>query len=117
MGLILWIDENTFATSLLEKVFKSKNLPFYTLPDAKDFLYLVNDLKPDLLVLDASTVKASEETFLKQYENSEVLASMPVVIIGAEEDLPFLKNKIGSIQRPFDPFEIPQILLNFYQAH
>jgi DNA-binding NtrC family response regulator len=117
MGLILWIDENTFATSLLEKVFKSKNLPFYTLSDAKDFLYIVNDLRPDLLVLDALTIKATEETFLKQYENSEILASLPVVVIGSGEDLPFLKNKIGFIQRPFDPFEIPKILANFLEVH
>jgi len=117
MGLILWIDENTFATGLLEKVFKSKNLPFYTLAEAKDFLYLINDLKPDLIVLDAQTVVSAGKTFFDQHESSEVLKSLPKVVIGSGDDLPFLKNKIGFIQRPFDPFEIPEILLNFYQAH
>lgn len=117
MGLILWIDGNTFATGLLEKVFKSKNLPFYTLAEAKDFLYLLDDLKPGLIVLDAATVERAGETFLKQYENSEQLRSLPKVVIGFGDDLPFLKNRIGFIQRPFDPFEIPEILLNFYEAH
>jgi hypothetical protein len=117
MGLILWIDENTFATGLLEKVFKSRNLPFYTLVEPKDFLYLLDDLKPELLVLDAVTVRKGEDSFLRLYEQSELLRSLPVVVIGAEEDLPFLKNKIGSIARPFDPFQIPDILINFYRAH
>ena len=44
MGLVLWIDQNTFASSLVEKVFKQKGLAFYTIPHARDFLYLVEDL-------------------------------------------------------------------------
>ncbi len=117
MGLILWIDENRFATELLEKVFKSKNLPFYTLAEIKDLIYLINDLKPDLLVLDALTIKNCGEVYFKQYESLEALNSLPVVVIGSREDLPFIKNKIGFISRQFDPFKIPEVLINFYDAH
>jgi DNA-binding NtrC family response regulator len=116
MGLVLWIDGNTFATKLLEKVFKSRNLPFYSLPDAKDFLYLIDDLKPDLLVLDALTIKNEEENFLRLYAISEALRTLPVVVIGSEEDLPFVKNKIGFLKRPFDPFEVPTLLHNLVQV-
>ena len=117
MGLVLWIDENTFATGLLEKVFKSKNLPFYTLSDAKDFLYLVDDLRPEILVLDTLTVMKEEEAFLRQYQMSASLRSLPVVVLGTDGDLPFVTNKIGMIKRPFDPFEIPEFLINLKEAH
>lgn len=110
MGLVLWIDKNTFATSILEKVFKGKNLPFYTLSDVADFTYLVNDLKPVLIVLDSSTVLSSLDAFKTQYDS---IKSLPVVIIDGENELDFIRNVVGRIQRPFDPFEIPEILKKY----
>jgi DNA-binding NtrC family response regulator len=117
MGLVLWIDGNTFATGLLEKVFKSKHLPFYTLSDVKDFLYLIDDLRPELLVLDALTVKNEEEKFIKQFELSESLRSLPVVVIGDEDDLPYVRNKVGFLKRPFDPFKVPDVLHGLIRSH
>ncbi len=112
MGLILWIDQNSFATGLLEKVFKQKNLPFYTLASVDDFLYLIEDLKPQLIVLDGPTAKASLELFKKQYA-SQSLNQLPFVVVDMDEDLNFIGNIIGKIKRPFDPFKIPETLKSF----
>ncbi|MES2527679.1 MAG: hypothetical protein V4598_11355 [Bdellovibrionota bacterium] len=110
MGLILWIDQNTFASSLLEKVFKKKGLEFYTIPHARDFVYLVDDLKPALLVIDSATIKADLETFRNQYEASENLRKTPVVVMGSWSGLEFITEKKGELGRTFDPFEIPALL-------
>lgn len=108
MGLVLWIDKNTFATELLERVFKKKNLPIYTVASAEDFSYLVDDLRPELIVLDVQTALDSKEAFLKQLEASQLLKSLPFILIDpAALDHDFIPNKIGEFQRPFDPFEIP----------
>lgn len=112
MGLVLWIDQNTFATGLLEKVFKKKGLPFYTLTSVDDFLYLVEDLKPGLIVLDAHTALANMEGFKKQYE-SKILNELPFVLLDATEELNFIGKVVGKINRPFDPFKIPETLKNF----
>ena len=112
MGLILWIDQNTFASSLLEKVFKKKGLEFYTIPHARDFVYLVDDLKPALIVLDSATIRQDLETFRNQYENSESLRKSPVVVIGNWSELEFIQEKRGELPRTFDPFSIPDLLKN-----
>lgn len=118
VGLILWIDQNTFATSLLEKVFKKKDLPFYTLSEASDFVYLVDDLNPVLIVVDTKTALSHLESFKTQYEASQKLRSLPFVWVdGESHDLGFVQNVVGKIERPFDPFEIPEKLKNILGTH
>ena len=110
MGLVLWIDQNTFASSLLEKVFKKKGLDFYTIPHARDFVYLVEDLKPALLVLDGQTARSNLEALRSQYGASESLRKTPAVVIGNWSELEFIEEKRGELGRTFDPFEIPALL-------
>lgn len=110
MGLILWIDQNTFASSLLEKVFKRRNQPFYTLSEAKDFLYLVEDLKPAMIVLDHSTAMRDLVPLKEQFEKSEALRQLPVIFIEDSTGLDFIPNNVGMIKRPFDPFKIPEMI-------
>jgi len=113
MGLVLWIDQNTFATALLEKVFKTQKMEFYTVASAKDFSYLVDDLKPQVLVLDASTAVSELDSFKRQYEASEALKTLPVILIEGSDELNFLGHVIGKLERPFDPFQIPEKLQQF----
>lgn len=117
MGLVLWIDSNTFATGLLEKIFKKKNQSFYTLPSAEDFSYLVEDLKPELLVLDSKTAHESINSLKQQYEASSALQALPVIMIDEGEEIAFIEHKIGKINRPFDPYKIPEILQNILKSN
>lgn len=117
MGLVLWIDQNTFATALLEKVFKKKNLPFYTLDTAKDFLYLVEDLEPSLIVLDTKTAAESMEAFKTQYESSPKLQALPFILLDESNELTLIKNISGHIRRPFDPFDVPEMLKKILNAN
>lgn len=117
MGLVLWIDQNTFATGLLEKVFKKKNLPFYSLASASDFLYLVEDLNPESIVLDSKTILEDLEKFTAQYNQSEKLKTLPIIILDPLPELGFIKNAQGEIKRPFDPFDIPDRLRGILKAN
>lgn len=114
MGLILWIDQNTFATGLLEKVFKKKALDFYTVPNAKDFLFLVNDLKPAAIVLDTKTALADLEAFKTQLAS---ISGVPFILVDHQGELPFISEVAGSLNRPFDPFQVPEILNQILKAN
>lgn len=114
MGLVLWIDSNTFATGLLEKVFKKKALPFYTIPNAQDFAYLVEDLRPEVIVLDTKTALDALDAFKTQYES---IKQLPFILIDHTDELPFIENVRGQIKRPFDPFQVPQILNQILKAN
>lgn len=114
MGLVLWIDSNTFATGLLEKVFKKKALPFYTISNAQDFVYLVEDLRPEVIVLDTKTAIENLEAFKGQYES---IQHLPFILIDHHNELSFIENVRGQINRPFDPFQVPQILNQILKAN
>lgn len=106
MGLILWIDGNTFATELIEKVFKKKKLEFYSLPVASDFAYLISDLNPEVLVLDAQTALNALNEVKLQYEKTSGFYGKPVIILNPRAGLDFIKNQIGVLNRPLDPFDM-----------
>jgi chemotaxis response regulator CheB len=110
MGLVLWIDHNTFATSLIERAFKKKSLPFYTLTSVDDFAYLVEDLNPALIVLDGETYDMNAAAFLKQYEGSEKMQKLPFVLLEPKSDFGFIKKKLGELKKPLEPFKLPDQL-------
>ena len=103
MGLVLWIDKNEFSTGLIEKVFKKKGLPFYGLNNVQDFDYLVEDLKPQVIVLDALTAVEGLEDFKRQYEK---FTSIPFILLGSSGELDFIAHKLGELKKPLDPFKI-----------
>jgi len=107
MGPILWIDENTFITTLLERVFKNKDLHFYALSTAIDFSYLVADLSPLVIVFDAKTALKDLESVKLQYEASSGFMGTPVILIDPLPGLEFISNKLGEIKKPLDPFKVP----------
>lgn len=114
MNLVFWVDQNIFASKLLEKVFKKKNIGFYTLESAKDFSYLVVDLRPGMIVLDQETALSSLRELKDQFLSTPEMQNLPYVIIGDAGEFPFL-NVVGTIKRPFDPYKIPELLKNFQQ--
>lgn len=112
MGLVLWIDKNDVATGLIEQVFKSRNLSFYSLKNVSDFSYLINDLRPEVIVLDCDTALDDLETFKLQYETSELMRSTSFILINKRPGFEFILKKMGSLHRPLDPFKIPEQLKN-----
>ncbi len=110
MGLVLWIDENALSASLVERVFKRRGLDFYCLTKIDHFSYLIDDLRPALIVLDGATFAANRELILSEYQASELMQEVPVVLLAPQENMDWIKNKIGTIPKPFDPFEIPDLL-------
>jgi hypothetical protein len=117
VGLVFWIDQNTFATDLLAKIFSRKNIPFYTLESAEDFAFLIEDLKPEVLVLDHATAIASLDRLKAQYGESERLYHLPVILIGGGAQLEFITNRLGEFNRSLDPFSVPEIISKMISSH
>lgn len=110
MGLVLWIDQNTVSASLVERVFKRRGLAFYSLTKIDHFSYLIEDLRPSVIVLDGATFRDHQELILSQYQASSLMQELPVVLLEPQENMDWIKNKLGSISKPFDPFQIPDLL-------
>jgi hypothetical protein len=106
--MVLWIDQNTFASSLFEKVYKKQGLNFYTLAHCEDFSYLIRDLDPEVIVLDASTVLENLEAFKRQFDETNGLYNKPIILVDPKEGLEFITNVRAVIHRPIDAFRLPQ---------
>jgi DNA-binding NtrC family response regulator len=117
MGLVLWIDQNTFSASLVERVFKKKGLGFYSLSQVHDFSYLVDDLKPAVIVLDGATFEAHSHSFLEQFQKSATMQATPFIFLDPKGDLSFITSQIGMIPKPFDPFSIPALIEQFQKVN
>ena len=111
MGTIFWIDQNTFASNLIEKVFKKRELSFYSLTAPRDFAYLVEDLKPVAIVLDGETARIHLSDLRHEIESSLVLQKTPFIIINNIPELSFIQC-IGELKKPLDPFAVPKLLEN-----
>jgi hypothetical protein len=110
MGLTFWIDQNTFAAGLIERVFEQRGLPFYRISDVKDFAYLIEDLKPRVVVLDQATGLADVEGVQRALATSPVLQRTPVVVLGDWQGLEFLPQRSARLPRQLDPFRVPEEL-------
>jgi hypothetical protein len=112
MGLVLWIDQNVVAADLVERIFKKRELPFYSISGVDDFLYLVDDLAPQVVVLEGQIFQQNKERFLAQYQASPKLQATPFILLAPIEGMGPIKKIIGEISRPFDPFKIPDLIEN-----
>ena len=110
MGLVLWIDQNELATGLFEKVFKDKGEKFYTLNSVLDFGYLISDLDPLVIVVDAATALKDLGAFKRQYDETQGFFGKKVIIVDPLPGLEFVQNLSGTINRPINPFELPEKL-------
>lgn len=117
MGLILWIDQNNFAAGLVEKVFKKRGLPFYRLSSVRDFAYLVEDLKPVLIVLDRATAMENLPELMAQYQNSPLIRKTNFVALDSWDELEFIEHRIGVLPRGFNPFDLPDELTKITAAY
>lgn len=108
MSLIFWIDENTFATSLIERALKGQGLDFYSIKDGKDFSYLIKDLKPQIVVVDSVTILKDIDVFKKQFEETQSFLGAKLVVLDFSTELNFLGDKVSHLSRPIDPFKLKE---------
>lgn len=116
MGLVLWIDENTFASDLIEKVFNKRDLKIYTISNVSDFGYLIEDLRPEVIVLDSKTGLKDLKALKRQYEETKHFLDTPVIMIDPNSELDFIQKRVGELNRSLDPFKIPELLKEILKA-
>ena len=106
MGLVLWIDKNEFATSALEKIFNKQNLSLYTINSAEDIQYLIEDMDPEVIVMDVATYLLHEDRVNMFMAASEKMQNTPWISVGTREfSFPGAQMK-GHIQKPINVSKI-----------
>jgi hypothetical protein len=105
---IFLIDGNSMVSLALEALSKKRAERFYTMTDFTAALYFIEDLHPDVLVLDGDSLPGELPAEIEQFP---WVKSVPVVGFGAL--LPAwcsVLNVKGHVPKPIDPFQFTTLV-------
>ena len=94
-----FIDREKFLRDMVELSLKEKGLAIYTIDSAKDCIYLIKDLTPDLIIVDLDTLLPNLEDFFSGLDQDNIKPH--ILSIGTQDGW----SKLGSYQSRFIAFE------------
>lgn len=81
---IIFINESKFVCDFVESLCKFKDLACFCLSDTSDFAYLIDDLKPQLVVVDNNVYLGAEDLFWNGISSAS--HQTKTMIVGVESD-------------------------------
>jgi DNA-binding response OmpR family regulator len=83
---VLVIDDDMDARQIYAGYLRTKRWTVFTAPDGRTGLNKINELTPDVIVLDLAMPRVDGWTVLKQVRESSVTAKIAVVVVSALSD-------------------------------
>ena len=117
MKKIFIVDDNTSNLLVTEEVL-SKQYDVYTLSSAAFLFNLLNNIVPDLIILDLLMPEISGFDVLKQLKDDKRYADIPVIILTGKGDAATeaLGLEMGAVDFIRKPFSTP-VLLDRLMVH
>jgi putative two-component system response regulator len=108
---IFVVDDNTSNLLVVEEVL-SKNYDVYTLSSAAFLFSLLNNIMPDLIILDLLMPEVDGFDVMKQLKDDKRYVDIPVVILTSKGDAATeaLGLKMGAVDFIRKPFSSPVLL-------
>jgi len=83
---VLVIEDAADARHIYAEYLRSKRLTVFTAVDGRMGLNKVNELRPDVIVLDLAMPRVDGWTVLKKVRESSITANIPIVVVSALTD-------------------------------
>jgi DNA-binding NtrC family response regulator len=114
---IFFATKNEFLSLAIREAMKKQALDCYTLTSTKDCFYLIEDLKPQLFVIDAELFLEEESLFLKGLKDKNI--HVPLILCGTSQEWDSFSSTIflGHLQKPLAPFQVKELLEKIYLPH
>jgi DNA-binding NtrC family response regulator len=114
---IFFASKNEFLSLALREAMKKQALDCYTLVSTKDCFYLIEDLKPQVFVIDAELFFEEETIFLQGLREKNI--HVPLILCGSLQDWEKVSTTIflGHLQKPLAPFQVKDQLEKIYLPH
>jgi len=119
---VLALDDDREVHNLLHLGLSNKNVELHCCQNSKSFFDVINDFKPDLVLLDVGLEHESGVEVLKKLREHGHFFSLPVMFLTARDQDEFgqsLENTdaIGIISKPFSPKTILQEIIELYELY
>lgn len=112
-GTVLYIEDNPVNTMLVERILRARpGVVFGSAPDGRTGLDRVDQLRPDLVLLDLELPDISGENVLAALRASAGTRHIPVIVISADIDPAVHHRILASGARFFlvKPYEVTDLL-------
>ena len=73
--LVFYIEKEKFLRTMIEAALKLKNHNVYTIDTIVDNYYLIDDLKPQVIIFDIDTMGAELHNFIKYVKEATLVAT------------------------------------------
>jgi len=83
---VLVIEDDPDARHIYAEYLRSKRMTVFTAVDGRMGLNKVNELRPDVIVLDLAMPRVDGWTVLKNVRESSITADIPIVVVSAVND-------------------------------
>ena len=107
---ILLVEDDTTITELLvQMISQETHYRVFTVPDGPQALDLVQNIKPELLILDYWLPTTHGIELYDQLHNTEGLEQVPTIMLRVHAPLKEIKQRqILYMRKPFDMFKLLQ---------
>jgi chemotaxis response regulator CheB len=100
---VFLIDKNPLISQWLKRQADARGVQFYSLSSLAEAAYFINDLKPDVLVIDGQSIEGAD-VFLTKLNEFPFAKTLPVVGLGVT--LPEWIGEFdfkGQLKKPLNP--------------
>lgn len=103
---IFLVDGNPLISEWLQRLADKTQQRFYHMANLDEATFFIDDLKPDVLVLDGATAMRSEGQFMADLVEFPFIKDLPVVGLGATlPEWVGALNIRGHLGKPLNPAE------------
>ena len=102
---ILVVDDNEDILDALEMTLSFENFTVHTTSRAEDALRFVDEIRPDVVLLDVLMSGIDGRDICRMLKNSDILGKTPVIMISAHPSAEESVRKVGAddfLAKPFD---------------
>ena len=115
MKSAFYIEQEKFLRDMFELLFKDEGLKLYSTKYTEECLYLIEDISPDIIIVDFKSVGEKFDDFLEAINSNQKTNKIPFVLTGFGPDLKDLKETdfIGVLEKPISPTGLLERLKDF----
>ena len=88
---LFYINKNKFVCQLVEKLCKQEGIDCYTLDQNEHFAYLLNDLRPDVVVISQDGLDMLGEVYFEAMSSAD---NTPPTVLMSEAENDKIPNRI-----------------------
>jgi DNA-binding NtrC family response regulator len=82
---VFYINKIRFVCDTVENICENSHIECYTLEESNDFSFLINDLKPQLVIIDVKTLIDNDTDFWSEIDKSDIKPKIMLSGIGSSD--------------------------------